>query len=232
MRRPQLATLILLPLLTVALAGCVNTPSTHDLSVTVTDSGCQLSETSVPAGTLKVSVSNETGTRTGVALYARSDLGRYSKQMGQTNVDGSAESEFEADAGPSTYQLACQPRGQVEQRTTLVTTGTGHPEDHPKQSPAASTDVTLTLDSISPMDVDNLRSGQVLKVTIDNQTDAVQSVYAAAPNGERLAGVEGIVAGETASFNVKLIISGGWTLYAESGSLHLPPLTRGFYVGG
>lgn len=229
-RRPHLATLTLLPLLAVALAGCVSHPGTHALSVTVTDSGCQLSSSSVPAGTLKVSVSNETSRRTEVALYARSDLGRYSKQMGQTDVDASAESEFETDTGASTYELSCLPRGGVDQRTTLVMTGTNHPEDRPKQSPAASADVTISLDAISPMNVD-VHSGEVLKVNITNNTDVVQAVYAAAPNGERLAGAEGIPAGEKASFNVKLIISGDWTLYTESGTVHLPPLTRAFYVG-
>lgn len=234
MRRPQLVTLILVPMLGAALAACGSSaPQAHPLSVTVTDAGCQLSGAQVPEGPLAVTVTNATGSQVDVAIYARSDAGKYDKNVGAVdNVGASAEKEFETEAAAgTTYQVACMQASGLETRSTLAVEGGGAPQDQPAGKPAASAEVALSSTGLSAVSADALKKGQVLEVKVTNDTSSVQSVYAAKPDGERVAGVEGLVAGQSGTFRVELSIAGGWTLYSEGGTSAMPMQTRAFFVG-
>lgn len=234
MRRPQISTLILIPMLGAALAACGSSaPRPHPLSVTATDAGCQLSDAQVAEGPLAVTVTNATGSQIGVSIYARSDAGKYDKNVGSVDqVGAGSEKQFKTEAAAgTTYQVACTQANGLETRSTLTVEGGGPPGDQPAGTPAATAEVTLSATGLSAVNADNLKKGEVFEVKVTNDTAVVQSVYAAKPDGERVAGIEGLVAGQSGMFRVELSIGGGWTLYSEGGTSAMPMQTRAFFVG-
>ncbi len=107
--------------LAAGLAACSSAEVTATVTVTAGTGTCEVSPTSVAAGTLQVTATY-TGEGTGeVYLYGK-DGEEFTKILGEVEDLTTTAKSFTADVSAGTYEIKCEGGGQ-EQRVPLTVTG-------------------------------------------------------------------------------------------------------------
>lgn len=204
----------------VGLAACgsgQDTAGTDKNAITATDSACQVTTTSLPAGRASFQVTNSGSQVTEVYIYGQQD-GIFTKIIAEVEDVGPGTSrDLSADLSNGVYEIACKP-GQTGKgiRTQITVTGGMTPTSTPSDQAAYDREIKIEVaaDGIEGADGLAASAGQKIEFELENKTSGKRELEVIDPSGKIVAEIEADPSGEAKTI-VTLGSAGAWTLKIE-----------------
>jgi uncharacterized cupredoxin-like copper-binding protein len=191
------------PLLLLALAACSNgAGSSGAVTITATESRCDVAKRSLAAGETTFRVRNDGSDVTEVYVYAPGDKVVSEKE----NIGPGTSATFTADLAAGTYEVACKPGQQGNGiRTTLTVTGTGGPT-----AKAADTEVALQAKDYAFEGLSGFapKAGQAVKFEMANEGPAEHEFEVFGPDGTALGEIGPTAPGKDGEVTLALAAAG------------------------
>ncbi|MFD9067602.1 cupredoxin domain-containing protein, partial [Kitasatospora purpeofusca] len=131
-RRSTAATLLTLAVATAALAGCSqkkdDKTAADAVKVNATDTACEVSKTTFPAGHVSIDIANKGSKVTEVYVYAAGDKIVTERE----NIGPGTKATITAEIKAGTYEVACKPGmvgDGIRQKITVTGDGSAAPAD-------------------------------------------------------------------------------------------------------
>jgi iron uptake system component EfeO len=189
------------------------------IGVAASDSACELSESTAPAGTTAFAVTNNGDQVTEVYVYAETEDGSgFTTVVAEVeNIGPGTSRDMTAELVAGTYEVACKP-GQTGDgiRATLTVTGGASATASPA---AAAREIALAIDAsnaLTGVEGQSATVGETVEFEVTNGATAERVFEVKRPDGS-VAGEIEIAAGTTAGLAVETTAAGDWLLIVEGG---------------
>lgn len=191
------------------------------VTVTASDSACQLARTDLDAGSTSFQVKNTGSKVTEVYVYGQQG-GQYTKVVSEVeNIGPGTSRTMTVDLPAGTYEVACKPGQTGDGIRTKITVGGG---TSGSSSAAAAYDRELELStdgsSITGLDGATAKAGEKVELKLQNSADGKRTLEVKKPDGT-VAGEVDVPAGQEGELVVELAPAGSWTVVLEGGSKDL-----------
>jgi uncharacterized cupredoxin-like copper-binding protein len=192
--------------LLVLAVGCTSKDKgENSVSVTATDSACEVSKTELPSGSTTFAVTNKGGDVTEVYVYGEGD-----KVMGEVeNIGPGTSRDFTVDLGAGTYEVACKPGQKGDGIRTEITVGG-------TATTLAAADRTVAFQSFdhgyTGLDGFTVRAGETIEFAMTNTaTDEQHEFEVLGPDGNALGEIGPTDPGKTGTVVLTFDKAGNYT---------------------
>jgi iron uptake system component EfeO len=206
MRRAPVLLVVTSLLAIVFLAGCTSkAASAQQVSVTSSDTACEVSETSLGSGPTTFVVANRGNDVTEVYVYADG-----TRIIGEVeNIGAGSSRSFTVDLGGGEYEVACKP-GQTGDgiRTSISVAGT----TTTTAAPSRTIQVTAHEWGYDGLDFLVAKERETVKFVLTNKGTVDHEMEVRDPDGEVVGEVEPTAPGTSGEVTVTFYESGEWAV--------------------
>lgn len=198
-----------------------------DVAVRAKDDACEVSDTSLDAGTHTFAITNDGSKVTEVYVYGESGSGEFSKVVSEVeNIGPGTSRDMAVSLAAGTYEVACKPGQQgdgIRAKVTVSGDGGSGASSSAASGGASSSaaydrEIELTVDDsgLHGLEPATATKGERVEVKLENETAATRTLEVVGPAGNVAVEVE-VPAGTSGEAVVELSETGAWTVKVEGG---------------
>ena len=190
-----------------------------DVAVSAKDDACEVSDTSLDAGTHTFAITNDGSKVTEVYVYGESGNGEFTKVVSEVeNIGPGTSRDMTVSLAAGTYEVACKPGQQGDGIRAKVTVSGDGGSGAASSSAAYDREIELTVDDrgLHGLEPATATKGERVEVKLENETAATRTLEVVGPAGNVAVEVE-VPAGTNGEAVVELSETGAWTVKVEGG---------------